>query len=154
MVTVRRIASMTMRVTVASEGSAVRQSAGSATRAESSRDAKPRRFSSANELGIRQAEQDEAAIESRDGARDGVGERPIAGSHVVERTVRLHVRQPHALRGGNSSKCANLIENEVLDFARRRAELAPAEAGQAQGRPSAFTNASTASVYSPASPRS
>ncbi len=73
-------------------------------------------------------------IERADGAGDGVGQRAIAGRHVVERTMGLHMRERHAFRGGDRRQRADLIEHQILDLARRRAQLPPPESHEV-GKP-------------------
>jgi hypothetical protein len=44
--------------------------------------------------------------------------------------MRLHVLEAHTLCGGNASQRADLIRDEILDFARSRLELTSAESGE------------------------
>ena len=48
--------------------------------------------------------------------------------------MRLHVRERHAFRGGDRRQRADLIEHQILDLARRRAELPPPESHEV-GKP-------------------
>ena len=58
------------------------------------------------------------------------GEAGVAGRHVEERAVRLHVLEPDALGGGHAGDRGNLIEHEVLGLLGRHEHLAPAEADE------------------------
>ena len=45
-----------------------------------------------------------------------LGHRRIAGGHVVERAVRLHVAEPDPLGGGDPGQRSHLVGDEVLDL--------------------------------------
>ena len=65
------------------------------------RDAKTGCRARREELGARQAEENERSVEGTDRARDRIGEGAIAGRHVVKRAMSLHVCERHAFRGGD-----------------------------------------------------
>ena len=50
--------------------------------------------------------------------------------HVVQRAVRLDVRETDALSGSNSGEGSDLIGDEILDLACRRLHLTAAETGE------------------------
>ncbi len=77
-----------------------------------------------------QPEHDERTIDRRDGARDRRGERRVASRHVVERAMRLHVPQAHALRRSDRSERTDLIDRHVFDLLGRHAHVPPPEADE------------------------
>ncbi len=62
--------------------------------------------------------QHHAAAQVLHRARNRVGELGILRSHVVERAVRLHVMQSHALGAGERFERTGLIEHEVVALLR------------------------------------
>ena len=61
-------------------------------------------------------EQHEPGVERTHRPRDRVRQAAVLDRHVVERTVRLDVLEPHAFAGGDGRERADLVEHHVLDF--------------------------------------
>ena len=84
----------------------------------------------AKELGAWEPEEQQGPVERGDGARDRVGQRPVADRHVVQRTVSLDVLEPDALGTREGLERADLVQDEVLDLRRRHAHRAAAKSDQ------------------------
>ena len=92
--------------------------------------AQPLPLARAQQLRVGQPEEDERVVHGGHGPGDRVGQRVILRRHVVERAVRLHVLQPHALGGGEARERPDLVGDRVLELVRRDGHLAAAEAHQ------------------------
>jgi hypothetical protein len=83
-----------------------------------------------NESGTRKANHDQRSIDGRNRACNGVGERTVTGSHVVERTVGLHVLESGPLSGGYARESGYLIHDAVFHLAWGETHLASTETWQ------------------------
>jgi hypothetical protein len=62
------------------------------------------------------------------GARDRVGEVGAARGHVVERAVRLHVRERRPLGAGHAADRRHLVQYHVVDLVAAHVHVAAPEA--------------------------
>ena len=77
---------------------------------------------------LRLGKHHQVSIESRDGAGNRRGQDLIASGHVVERAVKLHVRDPDALSRRDVGHRAQLRRQQLFDLVRSDGLLLPAEA--------------------------
>ena len=66
-----------------------------------------------DELGARQAEQNQRSVCRSDSSRDCIGDPAIADGDVVQSTVGLDVHQANALAGGNGRERLNLANDQI-----------------------------------------
>ncbi|KAG1438851.1 hypothetical protein G6F57_019664 [Rhizopus arrhizus] len=83
-----------------------------------------------DQLAARQSVQDQRGVHILDRLADGARQALVAGGHVVQRAVRLHMVQPRALRGRHAGQRADLVHHDVIRFVRRDLDDAAAHPRQ------------------------